>query len=172
MKRSSGITAVAVAAIIEGVFSCVLGLYGLVLIRRMLSHMDDASREVAAAASQAGLEVFILFGVGVFVILSARRLLQLQNWARISLSILGAIFAVLNLFGGYGAVMLSQMSLPPPPLQSLTPIMGWVTGALCLIQAAVGVWWLAFLNRRGVKDQFRGPAAATEITPREPPAGF
>jgi hypothetical protein len=175
MNRASGITAVAVVAIIEGIFSCLFGLLALLglAMMRLVPQTVQSSRQTAAAGIIVGIEVLIFLGIGGWTIASAIGLLRLKNWGRISLAVVGGVFAALNLFGVVGAAMMTRIQLPPetpnvPP--NFMAIMGGIFAAICLIQAAIGIWWLVYLNLGRVRAQFSARATASTDTGVQPPA--
>jgi hypothetical protein len=49
-------------------------------------------------------------------------------------------------------------------------IMAGIMGAICLIQTAIGIWWVVYLNRRKVRDQFAAQASASAYAGFQAPA--
>lgn len=91
----------------------------------------------------------------VWGIVTAVGLLQLKNWARIST----IIFSVLLIgFGALGMLTSMVFFLKPPPGNDVDPkmfsILGAVSAVFALAQIGVGIWWMVFFNRAGVKAQF------------------
>jgi hypothetical protein len=168
MNRSPGVTAVAVVAMLEGLLACSIGAFavlGLAMSRAVPQPTDSPKQPVAVGAILL-LEVVMFLGVGGWKIASAVGLLRQKNWARISLCAWGGVFAVFNLFGLLGALLMAKISLPmtaanvPPDFMT---VFAWVMGMLCLIQAGIGVWWLVFLNRRAVMLAYSIVCAGIEI---------
>lgn len=91
----------------------------------------------------------------VWGIVTAVGLLQLKNWARIST----IIFSILVVaFGALGILTSMVFFLKPPPGNDVDPrmfsILGAVSAVFALAQIGVGIWWMVFFNRAGIKAQF------------------
>jgi hypothetical protein len=114
-------------------------------------------------------EAALFFAVGGWSIMSAIGLLRLKSWARISIMILGGLMAVFGLFGLLAAGFVSFVPLPMPPGQAPPPaqmkaVVGVVMAVFALGQTAIGAWWIIFLSRRTVGEQFRsGAAVASQV---------
>ncbi|HLK06450.1 MAG TPA: hypothetical protein VKV30_00850 [Candidatus Angelobacter sp.] len=91
----------------------------------------------------------------VWGIVTAVGLLQLKNWARISTIVFSIL---LMLFGAFGILLSMVFFLKPPPTPGVEPkifaIIGAFTAAFALAQIGIGIWWMIFFNRAGVKAQF------------------
>src|SRR5712692_6032921 len=161
MQRSAGVTAIAVVAIIGGALTCLFALFAA-FAAVMMQHMPQLPDKAPAAVPTAvlGVEAAVFLGIGAWTIASAIGLLRLKNWARISTLILGGLLAGFAFFGLLGAVMITVMPMPAPPGKevphSFMAAVGAIMAAWCLIQMAVGIWWLVLLNRKAVKEQFLG----------------
>lgn len=166
MKRSAGVTAVAVVAIIEGILVIVFGalaLLGLVMMR-VGPQRANMPESIFPAEVMLGIEGLLFIGIGAWTIASAVGILRLKNWARISICVLGGVLAAFSLFGVLGAALVASMPLPSTPGREVPPgfmtAFAWGMAAVCFLQMAVGIWWLVFLNRRAVKEQFWSGGAA------------
>ncbi len=98
----------------------------------------------------------LLYAVpAVWGIVTAIGLLQLKNWARISTIVVSILLIV---FGAFAMLTSMVFFLKPPPGKGVDPAMfaviGVVTAVFALAQIGVGVWWMVFCNRAGVKVQF------------------
>jgi hypothetical protein len=92
----------------------------------------------------------------VWGIVTAVGLLQLKNWARISTFVISILLIV---FGVFGILTSAVFFLKPPPIDGVDPKMFTVVGTalaiFSLAQLGLGIWWMVFFNRAGVKAQFR-----------------
>jgi hypothetical protein len=171
VQRSSGVTAVAVAALIAGVLGCLIAaimFLSAVLAQKGLLRSAQPNLPVSPVVILGGYAALLL-AVGGWSIASAIGLLRLKSWARVSVMILGGLLAVFALFGLIGAGIVSFAPLPLPPGQPAPPqqakaIIGLVLAVFSLGELAVGIWWIVFLSRRSVGEQFRGAAALTQQT--------
>jgi hypothetical protein len=69
------------------------------------------------------------------------------------------VFSVLLMvFGAFGVLSSMIFFLKPPPGNGVDPkmfsIIGAVTAVFALSQIGIGIWWMVFFNRAGVKAQF------------------
>jgi len=168
MKRSAGVTAIAVVAIIGGALTCLFALFAA-FAAVMMQHMPQLPDKAPAALPTAvlGVEAAVFLGIGAWTIASAIGLLRLKNWARISILVLGGLLAGFAFFGLLGAVMMTVMPIPAPPGKEVPhgfmAVVGAIMAAWCLIQMAVGIWWLVLLNRKAVKEQFLGEGVTPPV---------
>lgn len=184
MKRPAGVTAVAVVSILGGCLACIFGLFAI-LGALMMRHAPEMPGQTAPPPQVLStilvFEVVFYLGLGVFAIVSAIGLLRLKNWARIATIVLGCFLAVFGLLGLFGAAIMTSLPIPAPSGEELRRgIMTGVAigiGAVCLALVGVGIWWVVFLNRRGVRAPFTGelavapvPDATGQFAPAAPPA--
>jgi hypothetical protein len=91
----------------------------------------------------------------VWGIVTAIGLLQLKNWARISTIVFSVLLMV---FGAFGVLTSMVFFLKPPPGNGVDPkmfsIIGAISAVFALAQIGIGIWWMVFFNRAGVKVQF------------------
>ncbi len=91
----------------------------------------------------------------IWGIVTAVGLLQLKNWARISTIVISVLLMV---FGAFGMLTSLVFLLKPPPGNGLDPkmfaVIGVVGATFAVAQIGIGVWWIIFCNRAGVKAQF------------------
>jgi len=168
MKRSGGVTASAVIAIIGSVFTILLGGFAILgaLLMRTMPNLPTTPAQPVPPVAFLLAESILFLGFGIWGIASAVGLLRLKNWARVSL----LVFAGLLCFFSVCCVLVfllllvAPLSLPMPPQQNVPP--GFMAGffgtmiVFALLLVALSVWWLFYFNRRDVKGQFMGEAAA------------
>ena len=166
MKRSGGVTASAVMAIIGSVFTILIGgfaILGALLMRTMPNLPTTPAQPVPPAAFLLAESVLFL-GFGVWGMASAVGLLRLKNWARVSLLVFAGLLAFFSAIGALFMLLILVVGLPMPPQQNVPP--GLMTSVFAtmivfaLLLVALNVWWLFYFNRRDVKAQFMGEAAA------------
>jgi len=106
------------------------------------------------------LSALFYLGPAVWGTLTGIGLLRLKEWARISTIVFSVLLIAMN---GFGLLMFLLIPFPTSPSQAVDPsvITGVrvFAGAFALTLLSVGVWWLVFLNRAKVKQQFATPAA-------------
>ncbi len=174
MKRSGGVTASAVIAIIGSVFTILLGgfaILGALLMRTMPNLPTTPAQPVPPVAFLLAESVLFL-GFGVWGIASAVGLLRLKNWARICFLEYAGLLCVFSAVGAL-VLLVAMLVIPQiaPPQPNVPP--GLMTAVFsmmivfALLLVALGIWWLVYFNRRDVKAQFMGEAAA--LLPRRRP---
>ena len=166
MKRSGGVTASAVLAIIGSVFTILIGgfaILGALLMRTMPNLPTTPAQPVPPVAFLLAESVLFL-SFGVWGLASAVGLLRLKNWARVSFLVFAGLLCLVSAFGALFMLLFLVVGLPLPPQQNVPP--GLMTSVFAtmivfaLLHLALSVWWLFYFNRRDVKGQFMGEAAA------------
>jgi len=115
--------------------------------------------------------IFVIIGL-VYIVLAAWAiativgLAKMRNWARYSVIVIGAGFALMGVFGAIAMVAAQTMahSVPMPPGQNPAVLhMVMLAGALFwLAIAAVGIWWIVYFALRTTREAFAlaaGPQA-------------
>jgi hypothetical protein len=155
-NRSAGVTVIAILALIgSALLLAIAGLVAIAMIAMPTPPQNDPQLPPAF------FKVFRIIGPLIYAlpavwgIVSAVGLLQLKNWARIST----IVFSVLLMgFGALGLLTSMVFFLNPPPGNGVDPkmfsIIGAVTAVFALAQIGIGIWWMVFFNRAGVKAQF------------------
>src|SRR5262249_6225820 len=157
MKRPVGITVSAVIAIIGSAFSVLMGVL-MVVSSIMTRNMpipapspDQPVPPIAPAIMVSFISIFYA-GSGVWGTVSAIGLLRRRNWARICFAVFGGILCLLSAFGVLGslaAIWFVPQTLPAgntvPP--GLLTGMFVAFGAIALLFAALGIWWMIYFNR-------------------------
>jgi len=163
VRRSGGITASAVIAIIGSVLCLLFGGFFIlvaILVRTMPNLPASPGRPVSPVVALA-IQSVLYLGFGVWGLVSAVYLLKLKNWARICFQVFAGLLcassAMLAMMILALRLLLPQMA---PPQANVPPgTMAIVFGLfvfLALLQLALGIWWLVYFSRRHVKAQFLG----------------
>ncbi len=162
-KRSAGVTAAAVVAVLGSALSLLMAV--LVLLSVVLTGSLPASRGGPAltGAALVGPVVFYL-ALGAWGIATALGLLRLRPWSRISILIFSGLLICGCLIT---TIVMLVIPIPIPPNSDLQasalPMIRGIFVALFAVPCAVGVWWMIFFNLKSTREQFTGIA---------PPLGF
>jgi hypothetical protein len=153
-RTPGSVTAVGIVAIL----SSAIVLLGALLTAAAIVFIPVPSNGPALPDSlryvTAGIMVFVV-GLAVFGVFTGVGLLRLKNWARIS-ALIWAGFAVV--FGGLAMVFGFLMPLPTTSSEAIQmmPVVRVVVLVFYGVPLGIGIWWLIFLNRRKIADQFAG----------------
>jgi hypothetical protein len=168
MKRSAGVTAAAVVALLGGGFVCllsVLSLFGLLaLSRKGIPETPLPHQGPISLVASMGLGVVFEIGLAVWGLSTALGLLRLKGWSRISMLIFAGFLGVTAGFSG-----LIFMILPLPENrgtpENFNSIFRISTALFCAAMVLIAVWWLVLFTRKSVVAQFSGvPASVTVPT--------
>jgi hypothetical protein len=173
MRRSAGVTVIAVIVLIGSVLTVGLGLLtsALALVIPMAgAGPSGESPPPALVLVFAGL---IYLVPGVFGLISGIGLVRLRNWARISTIVFAVFLIVTAAFMLLAAMMLPAVSSPNAQIDaaqmaSIMAMMRIAMAVTSLALIALGVWWAIFLTRRAATVQFAGGAAPLDRTFRRP----
>jgi ABC-type antimicrobial peptide transport system permease subunit len=142
------------------------------------SAVMPAAETTPAFTRNAGLimSVFML-GLAGWGIATGVNLLQLREWARISMIVFSALLLVM---GVPGLLMMLVMPLPTPPASASPPgdtmpspehlmtAVRVVLAVLYALLALLGGWWIYFFNSRPIRELFQNsttPVAASGWAP-------
>jgi len=170
MKRSAGVTVVAVLSLIGSLFTLLMGIF-MALIPFVIPGEDGAKSPFPPGFMKMMMIGAALMYVlpAIWGILTSIGLFRLKEWARISIIIFSVL---LILMSGFGALIAIIVPIPPPPNQNVDP--GVTTGIrifMTVFAAAlvsIGLWWLVFFTRAKVKEQFTPTSAAALLAPPSP----
>jgi hypothetical protein len=154
-NRSAGITVIAILQLIGSALLLALAaLMAFAMIMATPSPNDPRLPPMFFTAMRVVLPFFYAIPA-VWGIVTAVGLLQLKNWARISTIVISILLIV---FGAFGVLTAMVFFLKPPPGNGVDPkmfsIIGAVAAVFALAEIGVGIWWMVFFNRAGVKAQF------------------
>jgi hypothetical protein len=174
VKRSAGIIASAIVAILGGIASL---LFGMLMILTDVMGPPSSLPDQPASPIPPGVVLAIMAtfycGFGLWGIASASGLLRLKNWARLCFVIFGGLLAFFSLCMAAGSAI-AAFVLPATPLPENVP-QGLVTGmsvffaASSLMCLAIAIWWLVYFNRATVKAAFAAEAGVAASRPRQIP---
>jgi hypothetical protein len=157
MKRSTGVTVIAVVSLLGSLLTLAMGLLVLAITvfapaGRAAIQFPGSPATFKALMATASL-VYIL--PAVWGTATSVGLWMLKNWARISIIVFSV---VLILMGGCTGLTMFVMPLPSPPAAasdaSMMSTIRIVMGGFCLTLMGIGIWWLVFFTRRKVAEQF------------------
>jgi hypothetical protein len=155
MKRSTGVTVIAVLSLIGSILTL---LMGIVLALLMLFASAPSSNDLPG--SPMFFKVIIVGVVLIYLllalwgILTSVGLLWLKNWARVSIIVFSVLLILMN---GFGALLSLSVpfSLPNKPADASAMAGARIfMGGFSLALLGIGIWWLVFFTRARVKEQF------------------
>jgi hypothetical protein len=156
MKRSAGVTVIAILSLLGSLLTFAMGILMLVVMV-----MAPVPRSNQLPVSPVFFKVLFLLVSLVYLLpavwgmVTGIGLWGLKNWARISIIVFSVL---LILMGGFSGLMTLVMPIPTTPNNALNPsVMSsvrMVMGGFWLTLLGIGVWWLVFFNRAKVKEQF------------------
>lgn len=158
MRRSVGVTVIAILAIIGSAGAIGTGALTFVgLLAGAGAPPKDFSGSLIFFRAIVLLAPLIYILPGGWGIATATGLLQLKNWARISIIIFSVLLLAFGLITGLSSSVFF-LTNPPPGLdrQGLAFVRVFML-MLAAGQIGLGIWWLVFFNRAKVKEQFVAP---------------
>lgn len=169
MKRSAGVTLIAVLSLIGSLLTLLMGFLMTILsifAPRFAQKDPSLNPQLFRATFLLAALVYIL--PGVWGIVTSIGLLRLKEWARISMIVFSVLLILMSSFGGLIGMLMPLPQNPSHPMDpaSLTGLRIFM-GVFSLALLSLGTWWLVFLNRGKVKEQF-GAAVLTPIGPPPP----
>jgi len=161
MKRSMGVTVIAVLSLVGSAFMLLMGIVMLAV-----TVFAGAPNTSEFPGSPIVFKLILAGAALIYLLLAAWGistgvgLLRLSQWARISTIVFSALLVLTSGFSALTSLML------PSVVSSASTIDPSVAGSIRLFMGAfwsgilgVGIWWLIFLSRASVKAQFAGPGS-------------
>jgi hypothetical protein len=164
MKRTAGVTAIAILSLLGSACTFALGILMLaVMVIAPVSRTSQFPGSPTSYKIMLGIASLMYLLPAVWGIVIGIGLWRLKGWARISIIIFAAL---LTLMGGFTGLTILVIPMPVPANGAADPaVMRGVRAVMagfCLTLLGIGVWWLVFFNRARVKQQFiRIPSTAT-----------
>jgi hypothetical protein len=169
MKRPAGVT---ISAVIVFIGSGLTLLSGALMILGFA--VMPATDSTPAFTRYAGLVMAVfMLGLACWGIATGINLLQLREWARISMIVFSGLLLVMAV---PGLLMMLVMPLPNPPVPANLPpgeaippmphlmtVVRFAMAGLYALLALLGGWWVYLFNAPPIREQFRSagsPASA------------
>lgn len=160
MNRSAGVTVIAVLAIVGSAFCIVSAIFPLIFLFLPLPMPPGSQEAMPFLRAIMVVSAFFYFLMATWGILSGIGLFKQKNSARISTIVFSILLTVMALFGLLTSIVIA-FGLPQAPAEARTAlVVGQILMAVVyLIFLGVGIWWVVFLTRSKVKEQFLSPLA-------------
>lgn len=153
MKRSVGVTVIAVLSLTGSILTFLMGVLMLVVMALAPPNQEQFPVSPAVFRLMLVLAAMVYILPAIWGIITSVGLFRLSNWARISVIVFSVL---LILMGGFSGLMSMLMPLAPPA-GSTPALMSSIRAAMAvfwLTLLAIGIWWSVFLTRPRVKQQF------------------
>jgi hypothetical protein len=173
MRRPAGVTIAAVAVFIGSALTLLAA--GLMIFVFAVMPATDSTPAVTRGAGLI-MSIFML-GLAGWGIASGINLLQLREWARISMIVFSALLLVMAV---PGLLMMLVIRLPNPPASAYPPGDGIpspqhlmtavrvVMAVFYALLALLGGWWIYFFNSQPIREFFRNPPTPAPASGRAP----
>ncbi len=159
MKRSAGVTVIAVLSMIGSILLLLIGI--LVIVVLAFFPPPPSNAQIPPSL----FKMLLVFGALVYIapsvwgISTSVGLFRLRKWARISIIVFSVLLILMGVFSG-----LMSFLIPTPPVQGADRgsffVFRLVMACFWLALAAIGTWWAIFFTRLGVKVQFEPSAVS------------
>ena len=161
MRRSVGVMVIAILALIGSAGAIGIGALALLgIVAGSAAQPKDYSGSPVFLRAIMLMLPLIYILPGVWGIVTGIGLLQLKNWARISIIIFSVLLLAFALIFGLSSSVFF-LTNPPPGMDHQE--VAFVRVFMLMLAATligVGVWWLVFFNRAKVREQFVAPMFA------------
>jgi len=157
MKRSIGVTVIAILSLLGSLFALLMGAF-VAVIPFFAPEVDSGASPLSPGFFKVMMVVAALIYIlpAIWGIITSVGLFRLKEWARISIIIFSVLLILMSAFGG-----LISLVMPTPPVPNRADVANVATGvrifmgALTAVMVGIGVWWLVFFTRGRTKQQFR-----------------
>jgi len=156
MKRSTGVTTVAVLSLIGSIFTLLMGIvFALAMFYAPVPRSNEFHGSPMFFKGVTVTALFIYLLLALWGTLTGIGLLRLKNWARISTVVFSVLLIIMS---GFGVLVSLFLTIPPVPNKPADPsaitAIRVFMGAFWLVLLGIGTWWLVFFNRVRVREQF------------------
>jgi hypothetical protein len=165
MKRSVGVTVIAVLSLLGSILTLLMGLL-LVLI---MVFVPIPTKNLPG--SPMFFKVILLLSSLMYIlpaiwgIVTSVGLFRLRNWARVSTIVFSALLILVSGFGGLVSLLMPTLPSPSHPADNALLAARYFMGLFSLALMGIGVWWLVFFTRRPVTEQFLPSPPAGALPP-------
>jgi hypothetical protein len=164
--RSSSVVAAGVIGILASLLAILIAVAAIVGLSMMPP--GNAAPAIPAFAKSVVVAMMVVFaGLAIFGIFTSVGVLQLKNWARISILIWGGVMAVFCglalAFAAFGPIQ-----EPPGPSPISLLYVRILISVVYGIPFLIGTWWLWLFNQPRVKEQFLAAPAGEGQPPAAP----
>ena len=166
MKRSAGVTAIAVLAVIGS-----LGMIAMAALMAVIPFLGLPSSRNAADVPPdffkaiALIMAFVYLLPAIWGIVTSVGLFRLKEWARISTIVFSVLMVMMSFFALAGVILMPLPTIPNQPADgNAMAMVRAVMAAMMAVPLGMGVWWLVFLTRPRVKLQFSPAGGAVNLT--------
>jgi hypothetical protein len=159
LRRSIGVTVIAVLSLLGSLFTLLMGAFMIVL-----PFIFGAPTSTNSPFSPQFFKIMMVGAAFAYIlpaawgIATSIGLFRLKGWARISIIVFSVL---LILMCGFGGLMFLVIPIPPTPNQPTDVHIATVVRIFMTTFAgamvSIGVWWLVFFTRPKVKEQFVPP---------------
>src|SRR5215469_5177532 len=155
MRRSVGVMVSAILALIGSSGAIGIGALALLgIVAGSAVQPKDYSGSPMFFRAMMLLVPLIYILPGVWGIVTGIGLLQMKNWARISIIIFSVLLLAFGLIIGLSSSVFFLTNPPPGMDRHEVAFVRVFMLMLAATLIGVGVWWLVFFNRARVKEQF------------------
>lgn len=153
MKRSVGVTIIAVLSLIGSILMLIMGI--LMVALAIFIPKTDANIPPAFFTIAMVMGSIFYFLLGAWGISTGIGLFRLKNWARISIIIFSILLALMSAFSMLMSVLMIFLPIAGPSAEPSAMNIGrLVMGVFWGVQLGIGIWWLVYFTRAKVKAQF------------------
>ena len=171
MPRSAGITVSAVVVFIGSAFTILCGAI-MVLASAFLLKSSPAANLPANLSYFMVIEAVVFFGFGSWGVATGVELINMKQWARISMLVFAAILMFISLPAALFIAVIPLPNTTDPNLPSnFMTLMRAGMAVFYAIFAALGGFWLYFFNKKNVKAQFGEERPVMESAAADLPLG-
>ena len=168
-------TGVVLAAIALGFVSLIMLFFAAMTVVSVLA-MRQGFAPPATANGAALPPMTVIMGISAVIALlelaaaiwggaTVAGLLKLKPWARISIMVLGGCIAAFSLLGAIGMAAVPALikatpnALPPNANPAQMHLVFLTMTVLCLMVAAVGIWWIVYFALKSTGEAFTAAPA-------------
>ena len=156
MKRSVGVTVIAVLALLGSVLTLLMGILTAVfaVVAPLPTQREFPAPPVFFKVMLLAASLICVLPA-VWGILTSIGLFRLKNWARISTIVFSVLLILMGISPLLGWLLSSFMPFPTGTADpSVMTVVRVSMGVLGSGQVGIGIWWLVFFTRPRVKQQF------------------